>query len=53
MSKYGPYAVRNTVPMPLLTYAVTDDYIIVLKPDCKAGSELVIKFNSLPVQIRN
>jgi len=31
---------------------VTDDYIIVLKPDCKAGSELVIKFNSLPVQVR-
>jgi len=32
---------------------VTDDYIIVLKPDCKAGSELVIKFNTLPVEVRN
>ena len=32
---------------------VTDDYIIVLKPDCKAGSDLVIKFNTQPVQVSN
>jgi hypothetical protein len=45
----GLHPAKNSIPDIL----ATDDYIIVLKPDCKAGSELVIKFNSLPVQAGN
>ena len=45
----GLHPAKNSIPDIL----ATDDYIIVHKPDCKAGSELVIKFNTLPEQVRN
>jgi zinc protease len=47
-----PEKIKGLQPAPnsINDLLVTDDYIIVLKPDCKAGEELVIKLTTLPAQ---